>query len=151
MARRCLQHSQHHTQARLAEDRQQQQQQQQLTQGVGTQFEDTNIDSNDMSLALEVLPDDSRASSPLLRAVLGRTIATDNARKSLLKSEVIEEDQAAVAFSFSFTSFHLPPELQSVVYRAILHTAYLILQVIPSDADITRAGTRFSPVVHVSA
>ncbi|OTA82359.1 hypothetical protein M434DRAFT_401039 [Hypoxylon sp. CO27-5] len=85
MTRRHLQHSQHHTQARLSEDRQQQQ----LTHGVGTQFEGASMDSTGMSLALEVLPDDSRASSPFLRAVLGRTVATDNARKSLLKSEVI--------------------------------------------------------------
>ncbi|KAI0838973.1 hypothetical protein F5Y06DRAFT_296132 [Hypoxylon sp. FL0890] len=84
MTRRRLQQSRHHNQSQITESYQNQ-----LTREVGTQFEGTTMDTADMSSALEELPDNNQTVSPFLRAVLGRTVATDDAQKSLLESDVV--------------------------------------------------------------
>ncbi|KAI1137030.1 hypothetical protein F5Y05DRAFT_95119 [Hypoxylon sp. FL0543] len=92
MEPRRLQQSQHYAQVRFrgkSQQQQQQQQHEQLTQGVGSQFEGTTMDTVDMSSGPGELRDNPQASSTLLRIALGRTAATDDARKSLLESDVV--------------------------------------------------------------
>ncbi|KAI1373626.1 hypothetical protein F4677DRAFT_428664 [Hypoxylon crocopeplum] len=86
--RRPPQPSSHHDQEPRPRENHQQQHQQ--LRGVGVQFDGVDIGNTNIPQALEELPGNPLAASLQLRAVLGRTIATNTDRVALLDSNVVK-------------------------------------------------------------
>ncbi|KAL7628148.1 hypothetical protein AAE478_002346 [Parahypoxylon ruwenzoriense] len=66
------------------------QKQEQVLVGTGTQFSDTNVDYEGVSISLDELSGNSFAVSLQLRKAIGRTIAANRSRIELLNSPVVE-------------------------------------------------------------